>query len=110
MNMRFEYLYRDGSNYKQWGEILFSGEPSDGLTQRLTRSLESTEFFIADNRRSDSSSCSLPRYLSDLSRRPLWHEFSAVSATEDGRMTGATGRSENLSRKSSVLPRSAGML
>jgi hypothetical protein len=48
MNMRFEYLYRDGSNYKQWGEILFSGEPSDGLTQRLTRSLESTEFFIAD--------------------------------------------------------------
>jgi hypothetical protein len=48
MNTRFECLYRDGSNYKEWGEIVLAGAPSDGLTLRLTRSLESTEFFIAD--------------------------------------------------------------
>lgn len=28
MNIRFEYLYRDAGNFKNWGEVIFSN-PSD---------------------------------------------------------------------------------
>jgi len=26
MNIRFEYLYRDAGNFKNWGEIIFSNK------------------------------------------------------------------------------------
>jgi hypothetical protein len=49
-NVRFRYLYRDGSNYKKWGEVVFSN--SDDLTmesilQSLRDSFSDDGMFIA---------------------------------------------------------------
>jgi hypothetical protein len=44
----FEYLYRDASNYKAWGEILLSGIPSQGDIEALRACLESGEQFVAE--------------------------------------------------------------
>jgi hypothetical protein len=32
-NIRFTYLYRDGSNYKSWGEIIFSNPDNLSATE-----------------------------------------------------------------------------
>lgn len=44
----FEYLYRDASNYKAYGEILLSGIPSQNDIETLRACLESTEYFVAE--------------------------------------------------------------
>lgn len=44
----FEYLYRDASNYKAWGEILLSGSPTDSEIAALRVCLESGEYFVAE--------------------------------------------------------------
>lgn len=44
----FEYLYRDASNYKAWGEILLSGVPSSNDIEALRACLESKEYFVAE--------------------------------------------------------------
>jgi hypothetical protein len=44
----FEYLYRDASNYKAWGELLLSGIPSQSDTTALRACLESEIYFIAE--------------------------------------------------------------
>lgn len=46
MNTRFHYLYRDASNYKEWGTVTFSGAMA-GLQERLMAALDSHELFIA---------------------------------------------------------------
>jgi hypothetical protein len=35
----FEYLYRDASNYKAWGEVLLSGAPTENEIAALRASL-----------------------------------------------------------------------
>ena len=38
-NVKFQYLYRDGSNYKKWGDVIFSN--ADGLSlERILKSLQ----------------------------------------------------------------------
>lgn len=44
----FEYLYRDASNYKAWGEILLTGTPSQNDMASLRARLESGEYFVAE--------------------------------------------------------------
>lgn len=44
----FEYLYRDASNYKAWGEILLSGVPSQSDIAALKTCLESDVYFVAE--------------------------------------------------------------
>lgn len=44
----FEYLYRDGSNYKAWGLLLLSGEPTQEDVTALKGCLESGEYFVAE--------------------------------------------------------------
>ena len=44
----FEYLYRDGSNYKAWGSLLLSGEPTQEDITALKACLESGEYFVAE--------------------------------------------------------------
>lgn len=44
----FEYLYRDASNYKAWGELLLSGTPSHLDEAALKTCLESEVFFVAE--------------------------------------------------------------
>jgi len=81
-NARFEYLYRDASNYKAWGSVVFAGEPTDDLVRRLLRALETSEFFIAHQVR-------IPELFSGLHSWPLeqddhcWHEFSCIESTNE---------------------------
>jgi hypothetical protein len=44
----FEYLYRDASNYKAWGIILLSGNPSQNNIATLQARLESDTYFVAE--------------------------------------------------------------
>lgn len=79
MNTVFNYLYRDGSNYKQWGSVVFAGTVSDVLTQRFARSLESGEFFIADQLRvPEVFPGTWPIYADDH----CWHEWAGFEATD----------------------------
>ena len=80
MNTRVEYLYRDGSNYKQWGVVVFRGSCAATLVQRLFAALDGGEFFIAHQVR-------LPELFFD--DRPLyaddhcWHELAEVTTTSE---------------------------
>lgn len=44
----FEYMYRDGANYKAWGSLLLSGEPTQEDIAALRACLESGEYFVAE--------------------------------------------------------------
>ena len=44
----FEYLYRDAGNYKVFGDIWLTGALSDQERVALVDSLESGEFFVAE--------------------------------------------------------------
>jgi hypothetical protein len=50
LNIKFIYLYRDGSNYKNWGEVVFASAATvnvDDLQKQVTASLDGGELFIA---------------------------------------------------------------
>jgi len=80
MNTRVEYLYRDGSNYKEWGAVVFRGLCDARMLRQLLRSLDGEERFIAHQVR-------LPELF--FSDRPLyaddhcWHEMGQITATSD---------------------------
>jgi hypothetical protein len=49
-NIKFNYLYRDGANYKSWGGVIFSNPDDLALNEiegQLRNSFVSEEFFIA---------------------------------------------------------------
>jgi hypothetical protein len=48
-NIRFAYMYRDASNYKQHGEVIFSNEkqlPVDEIEKKVRACMNDGEFFI----------------------------------------------------------------
>lgn len=49
-NIKFTYLYRDGSNYKNWAEVVFSNPKrlhSDQISRRISSSFLVDGLFIA---------------------------------------------------------------
>jgi hypothetical protein len=78
MNTRVEYLYRDGSNYKESGTVVFRGEWDASLGPRLFAALDREEFFVAHQVR-------LPELF--FADRPLyaddhcWHEMGEATTT-----------------------------
>jgi hypothetical protein len=44
----FEYLYRDGSNYKAWGGVLLRGVLSREEVDELVGKLDGKELFVAE--------------------------------------------------------------
>ncbi len=44
----FEYMYRDGANYKAWGSLLLTGEPTQEDISELKECLDSGEYFVAE--------------------------------------------------------------
>ena len=83
----FEYLYRDASNYKAWGEILLSGIPSQSDVAALRACLESEVYFVAEQ-------VGIPAVYTELwdlscgqtSEDHALHEFVALrAASEDER-------------------------
>lgn len=83
----FEYLYRDASNYKAWGELLLEGALSDPEIAHLRRHFEDGEFFIAEQIGIPPLYESLWQQCDSSPSEELdhvWHEFSGVRpATEE---------------------------
>lgn len=79
MNTRIEYLYRDGSNYKRWGWVVFRGTCDAAVHRRLLSALDD-DLFIADQVR-------IPELF--FNDRPLydddhsWHEMGELATTSD---------------------------
>ena len=80
MNTRVEYLYRDGSNYKQWGAVVFRDVSDERLIGRLFGAVDCGEFLLAHQVR-------LPELF--FTDRPLyaddhcWHELAEVTTTSE---------------------------
>lgn len=79
MNTRFEYMYRDASNYKQTLNLVFEGELTDAEREAFFAHLDDGEYFIAEqvglpNLREDWES----HYEDDH----IWHEFVEWEPTE----------------------------
>lgn len=79
-NIGFSYLYRDASNYKQWGKVIFTnnqGVPLDLLEEDLRASLEKREFFLAGK-------VDVPEVFFDSKREDdhPWHEFAGLVETD----------------------------
>jgi hypothetical protein len=80
-NIRFAYLYRDGSNYKQHGEVIFSNEgllPLAEVEKQIRRALNDGEFFIA--RQVHLEECFFTSLYDD--DHP-WHEYAGIEWTTD---------------------------
>lgn len=80
-NLRFRYLYRDTSNYKQHGEAVFSNRDRLSLKEieeRIRASLRDGEFFIARQ-------VCLEEFFFDVLHEDdhPWHEFHFLEATTD---------------------------
>jgi hypothetical protein len=83
-NIRFQYLYRDGSNYKKWAAVVFSnddGLPADEITEALRTAFSGKELFIATQIRVPE--VFLARKFSLSPDDHCFHEFSSVEATDD---------------------------
>ena len=75
MNTRFEYLYRDGENYKQYGEVVIGGAFT---LAELQPHLYEGQFFMPSE-----------VGLDDLQEYPyrncdhVWHELASAEPTSD---------------------------
>ncbi len=83
-NVEFEYLYRDASNYKFWNSAIFANPSVMSLAEaeeRITRSLDGREFFIADQIR-------VPESFPYVNSSPTeddhcFHTFASLNATTE---------------------------
>lgn len=76
----FEYVYRDASNYKQFGEVLLTGLATDLDRQMISKSLFEGEFFLP-------KAVGLPPLQQNWDDYPTnddhdWHEFRAMRPAE----------------------------
>jgi len=80
-NIRFIYLYRDASNYKQHGEAILSNETQlavEEIDQTIRSHLSDGLFFIARQVQLEE------RFFAVISEDDhLWHEFVQVESTTD---------------------------
>ena len=79
MNVKFKYMYRDASNYKQHGDAIFRNSdflPLDKIEQQIRACLQDGEHFIAQQVHIEE------RFFDALhdDDHP-WHEFSGVENT-----------------------------
>jgi hypothetical protein len=79
VNTRIVYLYRDGSNYKRWGRVVFGGACDAAMRELLVAALDGGGLFIARQ-------VGLPELFfegSVYADDHCWHELAEVDATED---------------------------
>lgn len=81
-SIKFNYLYRDGANYKKYNSIIFENDLSislEGLEAVIKSKLIDGEWFYADQWK-------VPEiFLStfDFKIDPTWHEFESVEYTDE---------------------------
>ena|SRR5450755_443682 len=83
-NVRFQYLYRDGSNYKKWGDVVFSNADDlsiESILKSLRGSFSNDGLFIAQQVRIPEVFLADEYPVSDDDH--CFHEFSDVESTTD---------------------------
>ena len=82
MNIKFNYLYRDGANYKNWGSTVFinpEGLSLQELDTSLRQNFESEELFIAHQINIDELFFS--KQVSLTNDDHCYHEYAGVEFT-----------------------------
>lgn len=81
-NIKFEYMYRDAGNYKQYGETVF-GNPEnqsiDSIKNKIAESLIDNEYFDPSVWGIDC----IAAYPYDPELDHNWYEFVDVTLSED---------------------------
>ena len=83
-NVRFHYLYRDGSNYKKWAEVVFSNDEGlslDAVTEALRNGFSRDGLFIAHQVRVPETFLAAEYNLTPDDH--CFHEFDSVEVTPD---------------------------
>lgn len=81
MNIRFEYLYRDAGNFKNWGEVVFSNPhavPADVVASMAEKVLIDRTFFVAT--KAGVPDLHFVEYSEELDHG--WHEVHAFLPTD----------------------------
>jgi hypothetical protein len=92
-NIRFQYLYRDGSNYKRWGDVVFSNVDdlsAESILQSLRKSFSGDGLFIAHQIRIPEVFLAGEYTLNEDDH--CFHEFADVEMVSDA-PNDASGRS-----------------
>lgn len=83
-NVKFSYLYRDGSNYKSWGTVVFAHNKrlSEGeIARRIAKCLDQHQTFVAHQIRIP------PVFLwNEIAANDddhCFHEFASVELTDE---------------------------
>ncbi|OFZ99485.1 MAG: hypothetical protein A2Z44_03315 [Betaproteobacteria bacterium RBG_19FT_COMBO_58_11] len=82
MNIRFEYLYRDAGNFKNWGEVVFSNPrdvPADVAASMAENVLIDRTFFVASE--AGVPDLHFSEYNEELDHG--WHEVHAFLPTDE---------------------------
>lgn len=83
MNIRFEYLYRDAGNFKNWGELVFSNPSNinvDMLKSIAANMLIDQSYFIAS--KANVPDLHFKEYNMQLDHH-CWHEIHTFVPTEE---------------------------
>ena len=94
-NVKFRYLYRDGSNYKNWAEIVFRNPEKLGtgnITEHLEKAFDDHLFIARQIRIPEVFSFPDGEFTSD---DHCYHEFYSVEITDEA-ANDAEGRSIHL--------------
>lgn len=81
MNIRFEYLYRDAGNFKNWGEVVFANPNNlqpNALNLLAERLLIERLYFVAE--KAGVPTLYFESYFPNLDH--VWHEFNGFSVTK----------------------------
>jgi hypothetical protein len=92
-NIKFNYLYRDGSNYKSWGEVVFANPENlvaDEVGKRLVDAFLPDQLFVASQVSIPEKFLFLDGELSEYDH--CYHEFDCVEICEES-PTDSLGRS-----------------
>lgn len=82
MNIRFEYLYRDAGNFKNWGEVVFSNPDHlspEVITQMARAILIDQSFFVAEA--AEVPDLHFSDHDDELDHG--WHEMHAFASTDE---------------------------
>ena len=87
MNIKFEYLYRDGANYKQRNSVVFSntkGKTIQEIENAIKAALIDEVWFYANKWNLKD----LHVYLWDEEIDHSWHEYDFIEETEENATNG----------------------
>jgi hypothetical protein len=82
MNIRFEYLYRDAGNFKNWGEVIFSNSRNinaNFVAATAEENLIDSLYFVAS--KADIPDLHFADYNVQLDHD--WHEVHSFQPTDD---------------------------